>query len=438
MDSNIATQTQRGDKASTLINPKKRITLTPENPHSYPPFDMRSIYGFTNNQVIYYLTTGAIPLADQPAFQKAMEHRKKALQATNWDGASEGEYRENDADTVDTEPNSSDSECPTPAPGRRGMKFTPSDITKLCYNSTVAQYENWVFDLKRAFRGDPAKFPTSSEKIILASMTLDEQLKTTYNSNARDSPILTFHWRKFEKWIRDVVLYGDSDKKKLSEEFTAARQRMNEDPNEFYLRLSNLGIQAGRVVTVEDYRTRLLRPFLNLMNQHERHYTTTKDIVIHAARLWNSLDRDKMRQEIRDEKERKDKNFRQNQNPQSKHHSDRQGKPHNPQTQQGSKSKAQTPRPKLSAEEQQHRKENNLCYNCGYPGHSSRDCSFKFNPDRVKPKTADKNKNYPPQAFPKKRPRAAAQPVQVEGNKEQHSSDDLDPDREVPRKRQKN
>ena len=121
-------------------------------------------------------------------------------------------------------------------------------------------------------------------------MTLDEQLKTTYNSNARDSPVLSFHWRKFKKWIRDVVLHGDSDKKKLSEEFTAARQRMNENPNEFYLRLSNLRIQAGCVVTVEDYRTRLLRPFLNLMNQHERHYTTTKDIVIHAARLWNSLD----------------------------------------------------------------------------------------------------------------------------------------------------
>ena len=30
------------------------------------------------------------------------------------------------------------------------------------------------------------------------------------------------------------MLHGDSDKK-LSEEFTAARQRINEDPNEFYL-----------------------------------------------------------------------------------------------------------------------------------------------------------------------------------------------------------
>jgi hypothetical protein len=138
-------------------------------------------------------------------------------------------------------------------------------ITKLRYNSTVAQYENWLFDLKRAFRGDPTKFPTSGEKIILASMTLDEQLKTTFNSNARDSPILTLNWRKFERWIRDVVLHGDTDRLKLSQEFTAARQKLNEDLNEFYLRFSNLEIQAGRTVTIDDYRTRLLTPLRNLL-----------------------------------------------------------------------------------------------------------------------------------------------------------------------------
>jgi hypothetical protein len=76
-------------------------------------------------------------------------------------------------------------------------------------------------------------------------MTLDEQLKIIYNSNARDSLVLIFYWYIFEEWIRDIVLYSDSDKKKLSEEFTIVRQRMNEDPNEFYLWLSNLGIQAG-------------------------------------------------------------------------------------------------------------------------------------------------------------------------------------------------
>src|SRR5580698_3457579 len=127
MDPNTATQTQRGDEASAPINPKMRIIPTLENPRGYPPFDMRSICGFTNNQIIYYLTSGAIPLADQPAFQKAMEHRKKALQTTNWDGASDGERGKSNANTVDTEPDSSDSECPTPTLGRKGMKFMPSD-----------------------------------------------------------------------------------------------------------------------------------------------------------------------------------------------------------------------------------------------------------------------------------------------------------------------
>ena len=120
-------------------------------------------------------------------------------------------------------------------------------------------------------------------------MTLDEQLKTTFNSNTRDSPILTLNWRKFERWIRDVVLHGDTDRLKLSQEFTAARQKLNEDPNEFYLRFSNLGIQAGRTVTIDDYRTRLLTPLRNLLGQLEQPYTTIRDIVIHAAKLWQTL-----------------------------------------------------------------------------------------------------------------------------------------------------
>jgi hypothetical protein len=430
MDPNTATQTLRGDE-SAPTNPKLRIMPTPENPRGYPPFDMRSTCGFTNNQVIHYLTTGAIPLTDQPAFQNAMELRKQALLATNWDGASDGERRNDGTDTVDTS-EFSDSDCPIPAPGRKGMKFAPSDITKLRYNSTVAQYENWLFDLKRAFRGDPAKFPTSSEKIILASMTLDDQLKTTFNSNARDSPILTINWRKFERWIRDVVLHGDTDRLKLSQEFTAARQKINEDPNQFYLRFSNLGIQAGRTVTIDDYRTRLLAPLRNLLGQHDQTYTTTRDIVKHAAKLWQTLDLDKVRQEVKEEKEKKDKPF-QRQNPSAGHSSKR---PNNP-NQRQDRDKNKTPKLKLSTEEQQHRKENNLCFNCGYPGHSSRDCTFKFNPNRVQPKSSDKPKNYPPQAFPKKRPRVGAQPAQV-GEPEETPIDNSESEEEVSRKRQKN
>ena len=114
MTGNISTRSRGGNEISAPVNPKMRITPTPENPRGYPLFDMYSICGFTNNQVIFYLTTGAIPLEDQPQFQEAMEHRKKALQATNWDGASDGGRRNDEVDTAEI-PESSDSECPTPA-----------------------------------------------------------------------------------------------------------------------------------------------------------------------------------------------------------------------------------------------------------------------------------------------------------------------------------
>ena len=135
-------------------------------------------------------------------------------------------------------------------------------------------------------------------------MTIDEQLKTTYNSIVRTHPAISTHWRKFKRWIEDVVLHGNSDRLKRSIEFTSARQRIDEDPNQFYLRLFNLGIQSGRAVVTEDYRTRLIKPLQNLINQQDRAYSTIQDIVAHAGRLWQTLDIDKIRQEIKEGKER--------------------------------------------------------------------------------------------------------------------------------------
>jgi len=117
----------------------------------------------------------------------------------------------------------------------------------------MAQFNNWLKDLKAAFDGDPAKFHTSHQKIILTSMTIDEQLKMTYNSTVCVHPAISTHWQKFKHWIQDVVLHGNLDCQKLSSKFTAACQRFSEDPNQFYLRLFNLGIQSGHSIDMEDY-----------------------------------------------------------------------------------------------------------------------------------------------------------------------------------------
>ena len=129
----------------------------------------------------------------------------------------------------------SDSECPTSLPGNKGIKFSASDITQLKYDSMVAQYNNWLTDIKTTFDGDLMKFSTSCKKIILAIMILDKQLKTVYNSVITISLILSKHWRKFECWLCDTVLHKSSDKLKLSNEYTFACQKLSEDSNKFYI-----------------------------------------------------------------------------------------------------------------------------------------------------------------------------------------------------------
>ena len=84
-----------------------------------------------------------------------------------------------------------DSDCSVPQPGSKSIKISLLDIPKLCYNSTITQYNNWLVDMKTAFDRDPAKFPTNYQKIILVFIILNEQLKITYNSATQATLILS-------------------------------------------------------------------------------------------------------------------------------------------------------------------------------------------------------------------------------------------------------
>ena len=66
-------QEQRDDDSAA--KPHARAQPTPKNPRGYPPFNMSFVPSYTNNQITYYYTTGAIPAADQARFQELMEQR---------------------------------------------------------------------------------------------------------------------------------------------------------------------------------------------------------------------------------------------------------------------------------------------------------------------------------------------------------------------------
>ena len=60
----------------------------------------------------------------------------------------------------------SNSDYPKAPLGHKGIKFNVVNLTKLSYDSDLAKYNDWLIDLKAAFKRDPTKFPNSSQKII--------------------------------------------------------------------------------------------------------------------------------------------------------------------------------------------------------------------------------------------------------------------------------
>ena len=78
-----------------MANPKPSTTTsiagdTPvlpdvPNPRGYPPFDLRLLPTYTNNQLRYYHISGAILNVDEDELARQMNKRRTALKAVNWD-----------------------------------------------------------------------------------------------------------------------------------------------------------------------------------------------------------------------------------------------------------------------------------------------------------------------------------------------------------------
>jgi len=56
------------------------------NPRGYPPFDLRLLPTYTNNQLRYYHISGAMLDVDEEDLTRQLNKRRAALKAVNWDG----------------------------------------------------------------------------------------------------------------------------------------------------------------------------------------------------------------------------------------------------------------------------------------------------------------------------------------------------------------
>ena len=133
-------------------------------------------------------------------------------------------------------------------------------------------------------------------------MIIDKQLKTTFNSVMLNHSAISSYWWKFKHWIKNIVLHEDSDHLKLSNKFITAHQHMNKNSNQFHFYLFNLEIQSEHIVNIKNYKTCLIRFLQNIIIQQDYTYFTIQDFITHADKLWQTLDLNKVHQEIKNEK----------------------------------------------------------------------------------------------------------------------------------------
>src|SRR5437667_11795150 len=75
-------------EASNTANDAPDAPVLPivPNPRGYPPFNLRYLPTYTNNQLRYYHISGAILDVDEDELARQMNKRCTAFKAVNWDG----------------------------------------------------------------------------------------------------------------------------------------------------------------------------------------------------------------------------------------------------------------------------------------------------------------------------------------------------------------
>ena len=128
-----------------------------------------------------------------------------------------------------------DMEFPQPVLGEKGVKI--ERLTTLRQDGGLVNYQNWLSDVNRAFKADPARFNAAVKRIVFATSWFDSKMKSIWVSESKKRQD---HWLKILRWLDKTHLHGESDLIYQLNLYQEAVQGPNEEPTAFYSRLTTL------------------------------------------------------------------------------------------------------------------------------------------------------------------------------------------------------
>ncbi len=358
--------------------------VPPQDNSPYPDFDMNKILQYSNRQIEHYIRNGAFSPSQLATFTKAVENRRKVLDALKCSGESDHEteddvvsdfVREVPAQPAARVVYDSDSDFPQYDPHKKGVKLD-NTITQLKVDGGLANFNLWLGDLRNAFAGDPNRFTAAGQRILLAGANMEGTLRSLHAVSANQDPRLRQHWRRFLRWVKENSLHGEADRTATLIKWNEAKQAANESPSHFYNRLAILAAELDRVVDQDELLPRLQKGPQNALIRGDRKGRNAQELLHNAQEIWGTFDH-------RDAKRRRedDNDSPPDRPPQRKNMRDR-ARTAEPKRRGWARSARPDPKPgKISTEERERRQKDSACFNCGKPNHMASECRGKFNPD---------------------------------------------------------
>jgi hypothetical protein len=369
----------------------------PESP-PYPPYNLQHVTSYTDEQILYYIRTNQI--SDPQAFLRAKQDRDEFLRQVGItvDGEPTQTTPASAEWTLDDD-GEPDILFPQPVPGEKGVKI--DRLTILHHDGGLVNYHNWLSDVTRAFKADPARFNTAVKRVVFATSWFDQKMKSIWVGETKKRPHLEDHWLKFLRWLDKAHLHGESDLIYQLNQYQDAVQGPNEEPTAFYSRLTTLSYAAQTTVGHKDFLARLTPSLKADLAMVHRTGNTVDELLASAQEIWAAQ---RLRRKAANLPARPiptrftptttpaNQTRYSNQSRISGYQSNRRTIPNNSltpakpstspyQTSPSRPDSSQTSRPtpsKLSNEERQRRTENNLCFNCGLSRHIKKYCTRPF------------------------------------------------------------
>jgi hypothetical protein len=415
MESEHATQSSNVNKTQNITSNDRQTTIenssSSTNPASnesppYPPYNLQHVTSYTDEQILYYIRTNQI--SDRQAFLQAKRERDEFLRQV---GITVGHDSESAyvpaAIPVSTSPDmvewtldddgEPDMEFPQPVPGEKGVKI--ERLTTLRHDGGLVNYQNWLSDVNRAFKADPARFNAAVKRIVFATSWFDSKMKSIWVGESKKRPHLEDHWLKFLRWLDKTHLHGESDLIYQLNLYQEAVQGPNEEPTAFYSRLTTLSYGAQTSIGHKDFLARLTPSLKADLAMVHRTGSTLDELLANAQEVW-AAQRLRRKSAIGSTRPTPtivspNRTGYSNQNrvpgyrPIQRNFNNNLPNTSKPSTSsqrtftssRGSHPVSSPISSKLSDEERQRRTENNLCFNCGLSGHFKTSCTRPFRPN---------------------------------------------------------